>query len=53
MAVRFLRGIFLSRDGMAVNDFEAVPTGDVTDLSLGVSVSGDCRWLTTVIFPPR
>ncbi len=53
MAVRFFRGTFISRDGSAVNDFELLALGTVTNLNSGVAVSGGCRWLDTIILPPR
>ena len=48
--MRFLTGIFFSPEGFAINDFEAIPIGEVTDLTVGLTTSGDCSWADTNIW---
>ena len=50
MTVRLLTGIFLAVDGYAVNDFEALSVGAVTDLTPGVLINGGCNWGPTTIW---
>jgi hypothetical protein len=45
--VRILKGIFTRLDSIAVNDFETILVGAVTDLRTGMNATGDCGWGTT------
>jgi hypothetical protein len=50
MNVRLLTGLIIGFDGIAINDFEALSIGAVTDLTVGVTASGGCSWDETLIW---
>lgn len=50
MHVRLLRGEFFAVDGYAINDFEDLAIGDVSDITTGVDTNGDLSWDETVFF---
>jgi len=43
-------GIPFSPDGFAINDFESLNDGEITNLNLGVTTAGGLRWLDSVTF---
>lgn len=42
-------GITYSPDGFAINDFESLPDGAITNLNIGVWRNGDCAWGETTV----
>jgi hypothetical protein len=49
--VRLLAGKFTLQDAIAINAFETIVVGGVTDLTQGLTVTGNCSWGTTIITP--
>jgi hypothetical protein len=50
--VRLLTGTPFSIDAHAINSFESIVDGEVTDLDQGVSINGQASWGLTVVFHP-
>jgi hypothetical protein len=50
MNVRLLRGLIIGYDAIGINDFEALAVGAVTDLTVGVTLTGGCVWDETAIW---
>lgn len=43
-------GTTINPDGYAINDFETLSDGSITNLNNGVSVNGGLLWLETTLY---
>ncbi len=53
MPVQLLPSYTFVVDGYAINDFEALTVGPVTNLNFGVQEAGGVTWGDTILLPPR